>query len=140
LRHTQLRGGKGVGAMPKAGQKSTKAGQRRANMRGKGVPKHLRSDGRRLWAWLQSAFDGSDDLWPLATELCQIADRLGEVREQIRKDGVWVNGRKNPLIDIECKLSAQFTKLWRTAGLADKPDVEKRPVGRPTNFDRSNDL
>lgn len=97
--------------------------------------KTLKTAGRRLRQWLdeQCETEGAE---PLVTELCKIADRLAEVRAQIAKDGVAPAGKKNPLLDIEIKLSGMFTKTWRTLGLADKEPEVRRPVGRPPNSER----
>jgi hypothetical protein len=37
---------------------------------------------------------------------------------------------------MEVKLSKQFQVLWRSLGLADAPQEERRPVGRPCASDR----
>jgi len=93
-------------------------------------------EGRRLWTWLYAECEGIDSCRPLVLELCRISDRLQEVREKIATQGLSVSGArgrtaKNPLIDVEVKLSKQFQVLWRSLGLADKPEEERRPVGRP---------
>ena len=105
------------------------------------IPENLRpdGDGRQLWAWLCAQCEGIEDCRPLATELCRIADRLQEVRAKITSQGLMVSGArgrsaKNPLIDMEVKLSKQYQTLWRSLGLSDKtPDenADRRPVGRP---------
>jgi hypothetical protein len=93
-------------------------------------------EGRRLWAWLHESCEGIDSCRPLVMEACRIADRLQEVRQKLDTQGLCVSGArgrtaKNPLCDVEVKLSGQFQKLWRSLGLADKPEEERRPVGRP---------
>ena len=94
-------------------------------------------EGERLWAWLhEPEFGGTDACRPMCEEICRIADRLQEVRSKLATQGLSVSaprGRqaKNPLLDIEIKLSGQFSKLWKTLGLADKPPAEPRPIGRP---------
>src|SRR5579863_3134858 len=40
-------------------------------------------------------------------------------------------GVKNQLLDIELKLSKQFSALWQTLGLSDREEAPARPVGRP---------
>lgn len=101
-------------------------------------PADLKPDGEgaRLWAWLASEVEGIEQLAPLVTELCRIGDRLQEVRAKLSSQGLMVSGArgrsaKNPLCDLEIKLSCQFSKIWKTLGLADKPAEERRPVGRP---------
>ena len=98
----------------------------------------LGGEGRQLWAWLVTQAENIEDCRPLATELCRICDRLAAVRAKITEQGLMVSGArgrsaKNPLIDIEVKLSKQYQTLWRALGLSDKPpdDTPPRPVGRP---------
>jgi hypothetical protein len=93
-------------------------------------PADLKRPGRDLWAWVEAEYDltGSE---PLVAELCRVCDRLAEVRAAIAEEGVGADGKRNPLLDSEMKLSGQFGKLWRTLGMADKPEAAKRPVGRP---------
>jgi hypothetical protein len=99
-------------------------------------------EGQQLWVWLRAECDESlEACRPLAIELCRIADRLQEVREKIRSQGLSVSaarGRstRNPLIDTEIKLSKQYQVLWRGLGLSDKPEEERRPVGRPCASDK----
>jgi len=104
------------------------------------IPEELKpdGDGARLWAWLCSECDGMESARPLALELCRTADRLQEVRSKIASQGLMISGArgrsaKNPLLDIEVKLSKQFQGLWKGLGLSDKgvDETEKRPLGRP---------
>lgn len=100
------------------------------------TPSGLGPDGRKLWAWIAAEFsvDGTE---PLVTEICRVADRLAEVRKAIGEQGVGgADGKRNPLLDSEMKLSGQFGKLWRTLGLADQSPAAKRPVGRPPGSTR----
>jgi hypothetical protein len=102
------------------------------------TPPNLKQAGKTLWGWLNEIAE-SDDLEavrPAAVELCQITDRLAEVRGQIAIDGVLVNARKNSLLDVEIKLSGQLAKLWRVLGLADGAEASRRPVGRPPESER----
>ena len=97
-------------------------------------------EGRRLYRWLMEEVEGAESCRPLTEELCRVADRLEEVRGKIAVQGLTVSaarGRsaKNGLLDVEIKLSGQYSKLWKTLGLADKPEVEKQPVGRPAGSD-----
>ena len=104
------------------------------------APEDLKPDGagRQLWTWLCGEFENIESCRPLAEELTRIADRLAEVRQKIAAQGLTVSaarGRsaKNPLLDMELKLSKQYTVLWRSLGLSDKApdDTPVRPVGRP---------
>jgi len=95
------------------------------------APKQLGPNGRRLWRWLDATFDGLEDHQPLALELCILSDRLWEVRRSIEQNGVWLDGKKNPLVDVEVKLHTAFARAWKLLGLNDDPPPPARPVGRP---------
>jgi hypothetical protein len=101
------------------------------------APNDFKKAGKELWKWLDDMADNVDECGPAVLELCRIADRLAEVRSRIATDGlIDEKGRRNPLTDLEIKLSGQFGKLWRILGLADKADAAKRPVGRPPESER----
>jgi hypothetical protein len=90
----------------------------------------------RLWKWLIENADGVLESRPLVVELAVIADRLAEVRAKLAQQGLTVTAARgriavNPLLGQETRLLKQYENLWRTLGLADKPEEEKRPVGRP---------
>jgi hypothetical protein len=94
-------------------------------------------EGRRLWTWLHAQCEGIEENEPLVIELCRIADRLEQVRAKIKSQGLWITGsKKNSLLDVEIKFSSQYNRLWRQLGLSDKPDEEKRPVGRPPDNEK----
>jgi hypothetical protein len=101
------------------------------------APKGLGTAGKALWEWIVETCDHIEGTEPAAEELCRIKDRLHQVRDAINRQGVSTRGKKNTLLDVEIKLSAQFLKTWRTLGLADKPDETKRPVGRPPESERT---
>lgn len=107
----------------------------------KEIPNGVKPDGEgaRLWLWMISeATDESlASTKPMAVELCVIADRLSDVRSKIAAQGLTVSGAKgrsakNPLLDIEIKLSGQFSKIWKTLGFDRTNSEEKQPVGRPS--------
>ena len=98
--------------------------------------KGLKTAGRKLRTWLEENCDNIADAAPAVAELCEMTNRLHEVRDAIAQEGVTIGGKKHPLLDVEIKLSGQWVKLWRALGLADKPDGTKRPVGRPTEMER----
>ena len=92
--------------------------------------------GARLFQWLVENADGVLESRPLVAELCVIADRLFEVRAKLTQQGLTVSAARgriaaNPLLGQETRLLKQYENLWRTLGLADEAEEEKRPVGRP---------
>jgi hypothetical protein len=108
-----------------------------------GIPDDLRADGegRRLWSWLAQNADGVLDSRPLVAELCRMADRLEQVRAKLAQQGLTVTAARgriasNPLLTQEVRLVKQYENLWRTLGLSDEPEEEKRPVGRPPDSEK----
>ena len=98
-------------------------------------------DGERLLVWLKTEIAGVDECAPLVHELARVADRLEEVRAKLLSQGVSVSGPRgrsmaNPLLQFETKLIASYDKLWRSLGLADSPPEDRRPVGRPSPWNR----
>lgn len=93
------------------------------------IPSCLRADGAgaRLWLWLHVQVANLLDNEPLAVELCQMADRVEEIRSRIAQQGLMISGPKgrsvkNPLLDMELRYSRGIKDLWKTLGLADKGD------------------
>lgn len=98
-------------------------------------PKELKPPGKALW---NSVLDFADiaGCEPLLAELCKIADRLHQVREQIAEDGlVDEDGKKHTLADLETRLVGQYLASWKMLGLADSGEP-RRPVGRPPESER----
>jgi hypothetical protein len=98
--------------------------------------------GRALWSWLEAQGD-LDGCRPLALEACVLAERLSAVRSKLTTSGLLISGPrgryvKNPLLDTELKLEAQFVRTWRALGLSDSPpsDEPRRGPGRPCDADR----
>jgi hypothetical protein len=60
----------------------------------------------------------------LVEELCCVHDRLIEVRAELDKDGLILNGRRHPLLATEVQLSTQYRLLWQAAGFGDREDTQ----------------
>jgi hypothetical protein len=103
-------------------------------------PKGLGRAGRGLWREITLLYDATG-AEPLLAELCHVQDRLSEVRQILKSEGLTVarpgarrgfrgaaptRDRRHPLADLEPKLSAQYQKIWRLLGLADK-EPEAKP-------------
>jgi hypothetical protein len=97
----------------------------------------LGKHGAALWRWLCTEFGdpAAVGVGPLASELCQLQDRLLGIRAEIAKSGL-VNsrGQKNPLIAEEVRVSGQLLRVWKALGLSDDARP-KNPVGRPSSGD-----
>jgi hypothetical protein len=67
--------------------------------------------GREDWEWLHTECD-VQPCRPLAVELCRAADRLAEIRVEIKKRGVVMsNGKKNPLLAEEARVQKQYVLI-----------------------------
>jgi hypothetical protein len=81
--------------------------------------------GPELFDWLEERFD-IEIARPLVVELCTIADRLAQVRRALEQG---LDGR---LLSSEVKLLAQYSRVWKLLGLAEKePGRPGRPPGVP---------
>ncbi len=88
-----------------------------------------------LLTWLEEHFE-LEGARPLVGQMLQTASRLQQVRAEIKKAGIVIDGKPNPLLAIEHRLGEQFLKCWRTLGLADAPEQERRGPGRPPESER----
>jgi hypothetical protein len=104
-------------------------------------PKGLGRAGRGLWRQITLAYDTTGGE-ALLEELCRLQDRLSQVRAILNAEGLTVarttgrrgpepaRDRRHPLADLEPKLSAQFQKVWKLLGLADRDPDPKPGMGR----------
>jgi len=98
------------------------------------IPKSLGKDGRRLWRSIADEADiqGAQEL---LFEMCATVDRLSQVRAELKKTGLTIQGAKgtirNPLLTTEIQLQAQYGRFWKLLGLADPDPGDRRPPGRP---------
>jgi len=83
----------------------------------------LDAAGQELFHWCGDHFN-IEKVLPVVLELCRLADRLAQVRNELAKGGV-----DSRLINSEVKLSASYARAWKMAGFGD-PEVKGR-VGRP---------
>ena len=88
-------------------------------------PAGLPAAGVELWEWITATNDISG-VEAVITQLCHVAARLSALREAIAS----ATEPDHRMIAAECKLLAQFARLWSLAGLADD-DMPKRKPGRP---------
>jgi hypothetical protein len=86
----------------------------------------LGTAGKQLFEWVEKYFE-IDSVRPVVNEMCELADRLADVRVELKKSP---DAR---LINAEVKLSAAFARCWKLAGFGDN-DVPKNRVGRPAGI------
>jgi len=97
------------------------------------APRHLRTDGRRLWRRVVAEYLVDDahalELLRLA---CEAIDRAAQARDVIAAEGMTRQGRwgpvTHPAIAIERDSSLRAARLLRELGLLDIP--ESRPPSR----------
>ncbi len=93
-----------------------------------GVPQHLSVEMKRFWRRAVSEFELESDALLILRTACEAWDRAQQARVAIAKDGLTVNNRRNPCIDIEAQSQSLFLRAMRQLGL----DIEPTgPVGRP---------
>jgi hypothetical protein len=81
-------------------------------------------EGTQLFLWCQDHFDDCESVEPLLIELCQLADRLAEIRRELAK------GLDARLLSAEVKFANQYARAWKLLGLADPPKAGRpRPPG-----------
>ena len=83
---------------------------------------------KRFWRRAVSEFELESDALLILRTACEAWDRAQQARVAIAKDGLTVNNRRNPCIDIEAQSQSLFLRAMRQLGL----DIEPTgPVGRP---------
>lgn len=98
------------------------------------VPKTLSNSSKKIWKDILTEYDtgwNSKDYRILQVGL-ECLDRLNEIREEINKTGVSINGKPNPLLSCERDARSGFIQAMRQLKL-EEPDEKKRKVGRPPN-------
>ena len=89
------------------------------------APAGLPAAGMELWQHITEQNDIAG-VEPLIEQLCHVAARLSALRDAIAASV----GPDHRMVAAECKLLAQYARLWSLAGLADD-DSHKRKPGRP---------
>jgi hypothetical protein len=82
-------------------------------------PPHLGSEGRALW--IATTRDYAIDTESLLTHLgvaCSSLDRMSECRDQIKAEGLTLDGKAHPLLRVESSARQAFTQSMRALRLA----------------------
>lgn len=92
------------------------------------IPTHLSVASKRTWRRIASEYelDGNAALL-LETALTQW-DRMTQAREMLASEGIVIDGKRHPAIDVEKQASSLFLRAWRQLGLDIAPPGA---VGRP---------
>ena len=94
-------------------------------------PKDLKAAGKALWCDICAQADSIEGTEPMLAELCRLSDRLAEIRETLKREGLMIVDKRHPLVDAEMKCTAQYQRVWRTLGLAEAEPDPVRGKGRP---------
>jgi hypothetical protein len=99
-------------------------------------PKTLGKAGRALWDRLQSEFEIEPGLEPALTKLCEVEDRLSEIRAALSVQGLTrPDGRANDLLAAEVRGWGQWRQLARALGVFDaEPARQPARIGRPPKY------
>ena len=98
----------------------------------KQAPKTLSESSKQIWRDILTEYDtgwNSKDYNVLRIGL-ECLDRLSEIREEINKAGLTINGKPNPLLSCERDARSGFIQSMRQLKL-EEPDEKKRKPGRP---------
>lgn len=91
-------------------------------------PKHLSADSKRVW----NRIDREYNLTPDAGELLAVAlanrDRAEQARELVDREGLVLDGKRHPAVDVEKQAYGLYLRALRQLGLDIEPPG---PVGRP---------
>jgi phage terminase small subunit len=93
-----------------------------------GAPAHLSTEMRRFWRSVNSEYELEDDALLILKTGCEAYDRAQQARVLIASDGLILNGRRHPAIDVEAQAQSLFLRSMRQLAL---DVVDPGPIGRP---------
>ncbi len=121
-----LMGDRGIKVPPMRNQpaKYTESAATDAN----GCPLHLSGEMRQFWARVVDEYELESDALLILRTACESWDRAQQARKAIQADGLILNGRRHPGVDIEAASQNLFLRAMRQLGL---DIVGPGPIGRP---------
>ena len=93
-----------------------------------GAPLYLSAEMRKFWKRATGDYELEADAKLILKTACEAFDRAAQARELIAKDGILLNNRRHPAIDIEAQAQGLFLRAMRQLGLDIEPPG---PIGRP---------
>jgi phage terminase small subunit len=92
------------------------------------APEHLSDEMKRFWTCVNRDYELEPDALLILQAACEQWDRCQQARVQIGQEGLTVDGRRNPCLDVEKVSYGLFLRAMRQLGL----DVVApgQPVGR----------
>ena len=92
------------------------------------APTHLSGEGKQFWKRITRQYILSDDQLLTLRVACENFDLAQQAREEIVRDGLTVDGRRHPAVDIERQAYALFLRSLRQLNL---DAGEPGPIGHP---------
>ena len=93
-----------------------------------GAPAHLSQEMRKFWRRVTEEYELERDALLILKTACEAQDRAQQAREIIAKEGLILDKRRHPAIDVEAQSQSLFLRAMRQLGL----DISgPGPVGRP---------
>lgn len=92
------------------------------------APRHLSAEMKAFWAEIMAEYELEVDARLILRAACENWDRAQQAREQIAKDGLLLDGRRHPAVDVEKQAYSLYLRAMRQLGL---DVVAPGPIGRP---------
>lgn len=93
-----------------------------------GCPLYFSAEMRQFWARVVDEYELESDALLILRTACEAWDRAQQARKAIQADGLILNGRRHPGVDIEAASQNLFLRAMRQLGL---DIVGPGPIGRP---------
>ncbi|MBM3769521.1 MAG: hypothetical protein FJW32_29445 [Acidobacteria bacterium] len=94
------------------------------------IPKHLSPESKRTWRRVANEYDLTPDAEMLLRGALENWDRAQAARELVTSEGLVIDGKRHPAVDVEKQAYGLFQRFMRQLGL----DVaQPGPVGRPSS-------
>lgn len=85
-------------------------------------PAHLSAEMQAFWGRITDDYALSAEHLQILAVACEQRDRATAAREQIKTDGMILDGKRHPLIGVEAKASELFLRGIRDLGLLEQLD------------------
>ncbi len=91
-------------------------------------PEHLSAESKSAWRRLEKEYELTPDASLLLRAALENWDRAQAAREMVNRDGLVLDGKRHPAVDIEKQAYGLFQRFIRQLGL---DIVPPGPTGRP---------
>lgn len=93
------------------------------------IPKHLSPESKRTWRRVVNEYDLTPDAGLLLRAALENWDRAQAARELVSAEGLVIDGKRHPAVDVEKQAYGLFQRFMRALGLDVLPPG---PNGRPS--------